>query len=79
MITLIMGMQQKIHDASFNRFYNNTVVDYSLQLEAYWQKLRERVPIKLGGKVIDNVVYVQFQPEEPVAKIVPSLEIAQEN
>ena len=79
-----MSMQKRIYEvgAVVDGLYNDTVVDLSLQAEAYWQRLRERMPIKTGKKVVDNVVYADFSPQEKIAEIipsVPSIELAKES
>lgn len=76
-----MGMQRRVHEvgAKFDDFYNNTAVDYSLQIDAYWQRLRARMPAKAGREAVDNVVYADFSSQDKIAEIIPPIELAQES
>lgn len=77
-----MSMQRRIYDASasWDQKYNDTIVDYGLQIEAYWQRLRERVGARMGNKVASNVVYVDFSAQDTAPTEIPAtLEVGQIN
>ena len=80
MITLTMGMQRRIHDAGekWDQLYNDTTVDYSFQLEAWWSQLRERVGARIGAKVTSNVIEGNF-PQYDATTELPSIEVGRGN
>jgi len=73
-----MNMQKQVYDAGrkWDQFYNDTVVDYSLQLEAAWQQLRERVSARMGNKAASNVIYADFSQQDRATEM-PPLEVGQ--
>ncbi len=70
-IRSIMGMQNRIYKAGakWDQLYNDTAVDYSLQLEALWRRLRSSVSVRMGGEVVSNIIHADFSQQDTTSEM----------
>ncbi len=71
MISTIMGVERRISDASsrYDTWYNDVVVDLSLQVEAYAGFRLEVMRRKFGGKTAEVINLPLESPSVAVAQV----------
>ena len=75
-----MSMQNRIYRAGecWDKFYNDTAVHYSLQVDAWLHRILRKPSKCIGDAAISNVVYVDFTSQGAHADE-PTLEVGQGN